>query len=98
MIVGVVLVLATTTVYTQSASAIGSQHNNCTDDCAAIVGSGNGNHNGNGGGAGVIGGGDGQQAHGLATACSHSTVADNNPNCGQTSPGHGLRVKPVEGW
>jgi hypothetical protein len=41
---------------------------------------------------------DGQQAHGLATACSHSTVADNNPNCSQTSPGHGLRVKPVEGW
>ena len=30
---------------------------------------------------------DGQTAHGLATACSHSTAADNNPNCGQTPTG-----------
>jgi hypothetical protein len=86
MVVGAVLVLATATVYTQSASAV-SQHNNCSQDCAAIIGSGNGNHNGNGNGAGVIGGGDGQQAHGLANACSHPNVAAHNPNCGQTPTG-----------
>jgi hypothetical protein len=90
LIVGVALVLATATVYTQSASAV-SQHNNCSDDCAAIIGSGNGNHNGNGNGAGVIGGGDGQPAHGLANACSHSAAAEYNPHCGQTATGNLIR-------
>jgi hypothetical protein len=74
MVLGVALVLATATVYTQS--AFGS-------NLGSTGGSGNGN--------GVI---DGQQAHGLANACSHSHAADHNKNCGQTSPG-GLRVKPV---
>jgi hypothetical protein len=40
---------------------------------------------------------DGQTAHGLATACSHSAVAEHNTkHCGgQTPTGD---VKPVEGW
>jgi hypothetical protein len=28
-----------------------------------------------------------QTAHGLATACSHSTVAEHNPNCGSGPSG-----------
>jgi hypothetical protein len=30
---------------------------------------------------------DGQTAHGLATACSHSHAADHNPNCGSAPTG-----------
>jgi hypothetical protein len=84
MIVGVALVLATTaTVYTQSALAVSS----------SSTGSGGSGTSGASGAAGTT---DGQVAHGLATACSHSHAAEHNPHCGgQTPTGD---VKPVEGW
>jgi hypothetical protein len=83
MVLGVALILATATVYTQSASATISQHNNCSDDCNAGT-------TGTGGGNGVT---DGQTAHGLANACAH---APNNPHCGgQTPTGQSLEIKHI---
>jgi len=60
MIVGVALVLATATIYTQSAAAI------------KISSNGNG-----------------------VNPCSHPSVAEHNPHCGQAPTGH---LKPVESW
>jgi hypothetical protein len=78
MVLGVALVLATATIYTQS----------------AFAGAGTGGHGGKG-----ANGANGQTAHGLTTACSHSNVAEHNPNCGSGgSAGGVLRVKPVEGF
>jgi hypothetical protein len=62
MILGVALVLATATVYTQSVFA----------------------HKSAGGGFAKTDGG--QTAHGPATAYSHTSVAQHNPNCGGTGP------------
>lgn len=67
MVLGVALVLATATIYTQS----------------AFAGAGSGGT----GGKGASGVTDGQTAHGLATACSHSHAAAHNPHCGSAPTG-----------
>lgn len=73
-LIGVALVLATVTVYTQSAFAFRSNPG-CGDVLPCPPGGGNG----------VLGGGP-QTAHGLATACSNTTVEQHNPNCSGTRP------------
>jgi hypothetical protein len=76
MILGVALVLATiATVYTQTAFA------------AATGSKGGAGGPGDNKGSSSNGVTDGQTAHGLANACTHSAAAEHNPNCGQTPTG-----------